>query len=119
MKRTVLALLLVLAGCRKGAPPPPPPPEYVLEVYDVHDLLARHPEPRIQLGRSDAFTFDDEPETGMTADDLEDAVRELVHPAFWNEPALYDLHRGQIIVYQTPFVHDRIAAWLAERRRTR
>jgi len=128
MKRAVaVALLSFVAACRPDPPTPSSPEseEFSLEIYDVKDLVASVPDFPHMIRPSPerlAAILDRDPQPApprMEPEALEEAVKELVHPAFWNEPALYELHRGQIIVNQTRFVHERIAEWLARARDAR
>lgn len=74
----------------------------VCEIYAVDDLLVATP---------------DSP--ALTPEQLEVAVKGLVAPAQWDDPDTYALHRGQLIIQQPPFVHERIRGWLQHQRSAR
>ncbi len=52
----------------------------------------------------------------MSADTLEQAIRNATGPARWDAPASIRLHRDQLIVYQTPAMHEAIDEVVAKLR---
>jgi type II secretory pathway component GspD/PulD (secretin) len=105
--------------------------EYVLEIYDVQDLLSRIPDfpgDKIRVagdssgggGAGGAFTFEDEEEEEgnvLEPDQLEEIVTSSVGEDNWDEPASIEIHRGQIIINQTRELHREIRRILTNLRR--
>lgn len=85
-------------------PEPPSPRDYVLEIYDVQDLLV--PVGDVGCGP-------------VPVDDLLAILEGLSGgPDAWREPASLEVHRGQLIVNQTARLQQRLRALLAGLRRT-
>ena len=107
--------------------------EYVLEIFDVQDLLSRIPDfpgDKIRVasdqggggggGGGGAFTFEEEEESGgvvLDPDQLEQIITNSIGEDHWDDPASIEIHRGQVIVNQTRELQREIQRVLRNLRR--
>lgn len=107
--------------------------EYILEIYEVGDLLNRTPDfpgDTIRIASDQgssssgsgagSFSFDSEEETEgyvLEPDQLEEIVTNAVGEDNWDDPASIEIHKGQIIVNQTREMHAQIREVLRNLRR--
>ncbi|RMG12258.1 MAG: hypothetical protein D6731_14275 [Planctomycetota bacterium] len=108
--------------------------EYVLEIYDVQDLLSaipNFPGDTIRVagdssggggggGAGGSFTFEENEEeegTVLDAEQLETIITNSVGEDNWDDPASIEIHRGQIIINQTREIHKEIRRVLQNMRR--
>lgn len=114
--------------------------KYYLDILDVQDILSQIPDfpgPRIQVsgdsggggggggggaGGGQTLNFgddDDSEEEGSVIDPekLTELVRNSTGEDNWEDPASIEVHRGQLIVFQTPEVQKQIITVLENLRR--
>ncbi len=109
--------------------------DYLLDIYDVQDLLARIPDfpgDRIKVagdsssggggggGAGGGFTFEDEEDgegSVIDPDQLEQIITNSVGEDNWDDPATIEIHRGQVIINQTREMHAQIRHVLENLRR--
>ncbi|HBP23669.1 MAG TPA: hypothetical protein DEA08_38565 [Planctomycetes bacterium] len=111
--------------------------EFVLDIYDVQDLLSQIPDfpgDRIRVtgnnggggggggggGQGGGFSFEEEEEGEgrvLEPDKLEEIITNSVGEDNWDEPASIEIHRGQLIVNQTRDLHREVREVLKNLRR--
>jgi hypothetical protein len=124
VRNSLLERLRRLAPDRHPVPPEPKRAPFRLKLYDAQALLDAvedHKGPNVGLGTGldasgvrDDLDVEETEGSYLDPEQLETIVVNAIGEEFWDDPASIEIGRGRLIVNQTPQVHARIAALLAE-----